>query len=142
MPKHKKQLPKSVWEQRNNGKMKLVQFNKLNRQIYALTFGPKTIPPMAQKMSKKKMRLNYKQHKRSLLENGDMALNDMSLVDQCSTVAELIASPLAKYITLAANDCEYSGTAEELIVNYVHPLFLKARSEGSREDNPNWQEAT
>ncbi len=39
------------------------------------------------------------------------------------TVADLLASPLAKYITLAANDCGYSGKAEELIVTYVHPLF-------------------
>jgi hypothetical protein len=39
-----------------------------------------------------------------------------------------LASPLAKYITLAANDCGYSGKAEELIVTYVHPLFLKAHS--------------
>ncbi len=38
-----------------------------------------------------------------------------------------MASPLARYITLAANDCGYSGTAEELIVDYVHPLFLKAK---------------
>jgi hypothetical protein len=31
-------------------------------------------------------------------------------------------SPLAKYITLAANDCGYGGIAEELIVSYVHPI--------------------
>ena len=40
------------------------------------------------------------------------------------TVADLLASPLAKYITLAANDCGYGGKAEELIVTYAHPLFL------------------
>lgn len=51
-------------------------------------------------------------------------------------------SPLAKYITLAANDCGYSGTAKELIVSYVHPLFLKAHSAASREDNPSWKQAT
>ncbi len=58
------------------------------------------------------------------------------------TVAELMDSPLAKYITLAANDCGYSGTAEELIVNYVHPLFLKAHSAARKLDNPSWKEAT
>jgi hypothetical protein len=25
---------------------------------------------------------------------------------------------------LAANDCGYDGTAEELIVSYVHPFFV------------------
>ncbi len=71
-----------------------------------------------------------------------MALSDGSDGDGIPTVAELLESPLAKYITLAANDCSYSGTAEELIVSYVHPLFLKAHSAASREDNPSWKQAT
>jgi hypothetical protein len=58
------------------------------------------------------------------------------------TVADLLASPLAKYITLAANDYGYSGKVEELIVTYVHPLFLKAHSAASKADNPSWLEAT
>ena len=119
----------------------IVKF-KLNRQLYALTFDLQTIPPMSQKMAKKKMQLNYTQYKRYLWENGDMSLQNMSMVEQCPTVAELMASPLAQYITLSANDCGYGGTAEESIVNYVHPLFLKARSNASKEDNPNWCEAT
>ncbi len=63
------------------------------------------------------------------------------MTDGIPTVAELMGSPLAKYITLAANDCGYSGTAEEPIVNYVHPLFLKADSAASKLDNPCWKEA-
>ena len=55
---------------------------------------------------------------------------------------EVLNSPLSKYITLAANDCGYDGTAEELIVQYVHPLFLRAHSAASKEDNPGWREAT
>jgi hypothetical protein len=55
---------------------------------------------------------------------------------------DLLASPLAKYITLAANDCDYSGTAKEMIVSYVHPLFLKAHSAASKADNPSWRKAT
>ena len=51
-------------------------------------------------------------------------------------------SPLAKYITLAANYCGYSGTVEELIVNYVQLLFLKANISASWDDNLNWCEAT
>jgi hypothetical protein len=34
--------------------------------------------------------------------------------DGIPTDAELLESPLAKYITLAANNCGYSGTAKEL----------------------------
>jgi hypothetical protein len=58
------------------------------------------------------------------------------------TVADLMDSPLEKYITLAANDCGYSGTTKELIVTYIHPLFLKAHSVASKADNPRWHEAT
>ena len=44
--------------------------------------------------------------------------------DGIPTVADLMDNPLAQYyITLAANDCGYSGTAEELIVSYVRPFF-------------------
>jgi hypothetical protein len=71
-----------------------------------------------------------------------MALMSLTLDKTIPTVADLLASPLARYITLAENDCGYSGTAEELIVSYVHPLFLKAHSATSKADNPSWQEAT
>jgi hypothetical protein len=63
------------------------------------------------------------------------------MTDGIPTVADFMVSPLAQYITLAANDCGYSGTAEELIVNYVHLLFLKAHSSASKLDNTSWKEA-
>ena len=108
---------------------------------------------MALKLSKKKKRLKYKQYRRGLRDDGDASLAVMGLTetsfsnleysaDGIPTIAELLESPLAKYITLAANDCGYSGTAEELIVSYVHPLFLKAHSAASKEDNPSWKQAT
>jgi hypothetical protein len=70
------------------------------------------------------------------------ALQLMSIEDSLPSISDLINSPFSKYITLAANDCRYDGTAEELIVSYVHPLFLQAHSAASKLDNPGWQEAT
>jgi hypothetical protein len=93
-------------------------------------------------MSRKKKRLKFKQYRRTLKENGDESLSMMTMTDGIPTVADLMDSPLAKYITLAANDCGYGGTAEELIVSYVHPLFLKAQAAASKEDNPSWKQAT
>ena len=49
--------------------------------------------------------------------------------------------PLARFITLAANDCGYEGTTNELIVKWVHPLFLMDHAEANKEDNPNWNQA-
>ena len=136
-----KQCPKPVWEQGSDGKMKRLELNKFNRQLYALTFGPQNLSPMAHKMTKKRMRLNYKQYKRILLQNGHMPLQSMAVGDKFLTVDELMASPLDKYITIAVNDCVYVGMSEELIVNYIHPLFFKAKSAFSQQDNPNWREA-
>ncbi len=66
----------------------------------------------------------------------------MSIQDSLPSISGLINSPLSKYITLAANDCGYDGTAEELIVSYVHPLFLRAHLAASKLENPGWREAT
>jgi hypothetical protein len=93
-------------------------------------------------MSKKKKRLKYKQYQWSLQSSGDWALQLMSIEDSLPSISDLIISLLSKYITLAANDCRYDGTAEELIVCQVHPLFLQAHSAASKLDNPGWQEAT
>ena len=54
------------------------------------------------------------------------------------SVESLMASPLSKFIPFAANDCGYSGTRHELIASWVHLLFLKAKTEASKQDNPNW----
>ena len=71
-------------------------------------------------------RLKYKKYKRKLCEGGDAARNKMSLELKISTVAELTESTLDIFITLAKNYCGYDGTTEDLIVKWVHPLFMKA----------------
>ena len=62
-------------------------------------------------------------------------------MEEVPTVETLMASPLSKFIHFAANDCGYARTRLELIANWVHPLFLKAKSEASKEDNPSWRQA-
>ena len=57
------------------------------------------------------------------------------------TIKEWLDIPISKFIALDANDCEYSGTSEDLIVNHVHPLFLKSKAAVSAEDDPNWLQA-
>ncbi len=144
-----KEHPPAVWRRGADGKMEHVslsvicqEYKKLNRAMFALTFGQQDIPPLAQKMSKKRQRLNYKHYRCRIKRSGDTALMSLTLDKTIPTVADLLASPLAEYITLEANDCGYSGKAEELIVTYVHPLFLKAHSAASKADNPSWREAT
>jgi hypothetical protein len=147
-----KSYPETVWKSDADGRLErfnlwtyrqsLTKLAKLNRDIFTLTLGPRLIPARALILSKKKKKIKFKQYRRTLKENGDESLSMMTMTDVIPTVADLMNSPLAKYITLAANDCGYSGTAEELIVSYVHPLFLKAHSSASKEDNPSWKQAT
>ena len=65
----------------------------------------------------------------------------MILEHKFPTVADLKEINLAIFITLDANDCGYEGTTKEFILNWVHPLFLKAHNEYIREYKPNWNHA-
>ena len=56
-------------------------------------------------------------------------------------VEALMACPISKFIHFAANDCGYNGTRYDLIANWVHPLFLKAKCEATKADNPNLRQA-
>ena len=111
--------------------------SKAERKRFALTLGAKAAPPTAARLSRKKMK--YSQRMRHRREMGDRVLQSMS--DEVPTIEALMASPLSKFIHLAANECGYNGTRLELICNWVHPFFLKAKSAASREDNPTWKEA-
>ncbi len=84
--------------------------NKLNWELFALTCGPQNPPPKATELSNKRKHLNYKQYKQMFRDEGDTSLNKMRVEESCPTIAELLVSPLAEFITLAANDCGYSGT--------------------------------
>jgi hypothetical protein len=142
------QYPPAKWMHGADGKLERVNLSelkqqkamgKLNQDIFALAFSTWQISPYAQTMSKKKKRLKYKQYQQSLQSNEDQALQLMSIEDSLPSISDLINSPFSKYITLlAANDCRYDGTTKELIVSYVHLLFLRAHSAVSKLDNPGW----
>ena len=57
-------------------------------------------------------------------------------------LTDVLNSPLARYITFAANECGYGEPEiKDLLVNTVHPMFLKAKSAASKHDNPTWWQA-
>ena len=63
-------------------------------------------------------------------------------LENIPSVVELIQSPLTKFIYLTANDCGYLVSKQELIFNWIHPLFLKTKLAANKEDNLTWREAT
>ena len=111
-----------------------------DKQVYAASLCAKA-PPKACRLSRKKLKHRQRMAKRR--EIGDSMLNAMHFGTESKniTVDELMNSHLAKFIELAANDCGYAGSTKELICNWVHPLFLKAKSAASKEDNPTWWQA-
>ncbi len=111
--------------------------NPPQRVQYGCTFGPKQVPPRACHLSQKKRK--YRQKLASLRKQGNMALQNMPF--DIPSVDKLMKSPLAKFIHLAANNCGYPGSKRKLICNWVHPLFLKAKSAASKQDNPSWSKA-
>ena len=106
-------------------------------RYYQVTLSPNRVPPRVAKLSAKK--LKYKQRIADRIESADRTLMEMDM--NVPTVEELMSSPLAKYIHLAVNNTNYSGSTKDLIANYVHPLFLKAKALASAEDNTNWNQA-
>ena len=98
-------------------------------------------------------KIKYKQRMRSRREIGDNMLSfaeteyrsmrDTVTVDDVDvpSVDYLKDCPFSRFIHFAANECGYAGTREDLVVNWVHPFFLKAKSEASKGDNPNWKQA-
>ena len=68
-------------------------------------------------------------------------MNKICSEHKIPTVADLMEITLDIFINLAVNYCGCEGRTKQLIVNWVHPLFLKDPAEASKEDNPNWNQA-
>ena len=62
-------------------------------------------------------------------------------IDGFPYIDDLVDSPLGRIISLAANDCGYTELVYYSMVEWVHPIFLKAKSAARKEDNPNrWED--
>ena len=87
------------------------------------------VPPAVRRLSSE--RLRYRERLAPRRQVGDEMLGRAEM-EEVPFVETLMTSPLSRFIHFAANDCVYSETRYELIANWVHPLFLKAKSEASK----------
>jgi hypothetical protein len=105
--------------------------------------GTKQVPPGVRRAfylrRTSRKRKQYKQRIAKRCRKADELMLQSEI--EVPTVEALVACPLSKFIHFAANDCGYTGSHYDLIANWVHPLFLKAKSEASKEDNPSWKQA-
>ncbi len=87
-----------------------------------------------------RMKMKYWQCIARCSEVGDQFL--LSLEDSPESLEELFGGPLAQFIKLSATDSGLDPSlTQDLLVKLVHPLFLKAKAEASKVDNPNWKQA-
>ena len=63
-----------------------------------------------------------------------------SLASDLPSIEDIMNCSMSKFIQFTANDCGYHGSKKDLIVNWIHPLFLKSKSAASQEDTPNWRQ--
>lgn len=77
----------------------------------------------------------------ALTRIGDQMLHSVEAAIPDS-IEEFLAGSIARFIKLAALDSGYSKPDTKLLLTkWVHPLFLKAKLEASKKDNPNWRQA-
>ena len=57
-----------------------------------------------------------------------MSNSELAFVDAVPMPADILRSPLGKFVKFAANESGYNGAPNELIVKWVHPMFLKAKA--------------
>ena len=69
-----------------------------------------------------------------------MVLN-VPTVDYLSSIDYVLNHPIYTFIGLAAKKCGYSETTHCLLVDWVHPMFMKENSAASKQENTNMWEA-
>jgi len=72
---------------------------------------------------------------------GDEMLMAEEDPEEKRSISKIMSGPLANFISLAARDSGFEGNVENVVLECVHPLFLKAKAAASAADNPNWNQA-
>ena len=101
--------------------------------------GPKKMPNKVHRALREKFK--YKNRTRSCRCVGD-AMFESSTVEyrkedgsmsnfddmEVPSLKYLKEYPLTSFIHLAANDCGFAGSCEDIITNWIHPLFFKSKN--------------
>ena len=105
---------------------------------YVLTLFDYRAPIEAREIIREQ-KLHQKRSYANRAQIGARSLRSMLL--KVDTVEDLMTSPLCDFISLAVNDCIYTGPEITMVCNDVSPWFLNAKCGISAQDNPGWNEA-
>ena len=98
------------------------------------------MPAKASRQARDKTR-KPKQVAAERLSEGDATLLAAEDSNSQPSLSEIMTGPLGRFVTLAARDSGFEGNIEDVLLQHVHPLFLKAKAGASAADNPNWNQA-
>ena len=56
----------------------------------------------------------------------------METIDDVPYIEDVLSSNIYKFITSVNNYYRYTGSTQDLMINWVHPMFLKEKSRGSK----------
>ena len=100
------------------------------------------MPPLAERqLQANRFKSNKQRMKERELECDQYFASFAEISEELPTVSDFVASPLAKFVTIAAQDSGYTGRTEDLFMTEVHPLFLQAKAATNKADFASWKEA-
>ena len=116
--------------------MKHKGFIHANKTQFGCTLGTKE-PPRSARLSRKKKEYRPRLTSTKLKE----AHEKLGAMDwEVPSADALLEDKLTKF-DFAAADCGFDGSIEALVVNWLHPLMLAAKTASTNGDNPNWKQA-
>ena len=118
-------------------RMRDAKYFEKNRSRFACTLGTKQ-PPRSARLTRKKQQYKARLFKKKMQTT---ASHFGAMEWEVPTPEALMHSDLARFVHFAAADCGFDGSIESLVINWLHPLILAAKTISNKEDNPNWMQA-
>ena len=91
------------------------------------------MPPQAKRqLQANRFKSNKQRIRERELECDQYFASFAEISEELPTVSDFMASPLAKFVTIAAQDSGYTGRTEDLFMTEVHPFFYRQRLRPTR----------
>ena len=101
--------------------------NQRERDQYACSMASR-MPPLAERqLQANRFKSNKQRIRERELECDQYFASFAEISEELPTVSDFMASPLAKFVTIATQDSGYSGRTEDLFMTKVPPLFCRQR---------------
>ena len=119
-------------------RMRNEAYFKENKTQFQCTLGKQQPPPTAARRSRKKREYKARLFRSKIDEvNQTLGSDDWAV----PSIDALMKSDLAQFVHFAASECGFDSSVDSLVVNWIHPMMLAAKSRGNDSDSPDWFKA-